>query len=154
MAHDLDWSMVRALELSVLDQPPTFDEATADVPRPLQSPIYSEAPITLQIGERRFTALPSTFADGSAYFAAFFSGSWTHTKLADGAIFIDGDGDLFEHLLRYLRTKVKPFFWDRNSGFDIQKYHALQVTADYFSVLELSEWIRAEKYRGGGDNIE
>lgn len=61
-------------------------------------------------------------------------------------MFIDGDGDSFEHLLRYLRLKTKPLFWDHATGFDIQKYNALQVTADYFGVTDLSEWIKAKMY--------
>jgi len=146
MAHDLDWSMVRALELTALEEPPSFDEATAAVPPALQVPIYSEALITLQVGERRFTALPSTLSDRSQYFAAFFSGLSRQTKLADGALFIDGDGDSFEHLLRYLRLKVKPLFWSHKDGFDVQKYQALQVTADYFGVEGLSEWIKDKMY--------
>ena len=134
MAHALDWSMVRAEELAALAQPHLATNTTT-----------SAEPITLQIGDRRFITTESTLKDGSPYFAAFFSGRWTHTKL-DGAYFIDEDGDSFEHILRYLRHKVQPLFWDRINGFDRQKYNALRVSAEFFGVESLSDWIKHERY--------
>ena len=134
MARALDWSMVQAEELTPLAQP-HLDTSTT----------ISAEPITLQIGDRRFITTESTLKDGSPYFAAFFSGRWTHTKL-DGAYFIDEDGDTFEHILRYLRHKVRPLFWDRTNGFDRQKYNALRVSAEFFGVQSLSDWIKTERY--------
>ena len=134
MAHALDWSVARAEELAALAQPPPTTNTTT-----------SAAPITLQIGDPRFITTESTLKDSSPYFAAFFSGRWTHTKL-DGAYFIDEDGDSFEHVLRYLRHKVRPLFWDRTNGFDRQKYSALKVSAEFFGVESLSDWIKKERF--------
>jgi len=145
MAHTLDWSLLRDAELTALAQPHLDANTTASAH--VDVPIDPEGPITLQIGERRFKALPSTLCDGSTYFAAFFSGRWEQKQSVDGSVFIDGDGDSFEHLLRYLRLKEKPFFWNRVTGFDRAKYNALRVTADYFGVMELSVWIKAEGYK-------
>jgi hypothetical protein len=125
---------------------PEMEVDAADQPDIASARIHDEAPITLQIGERRFTTTKSTLVTGSNYFHAFFSGRWTHKKLDDGTFFIDGDGDSFEHLLRYLRLNENPFFWDRVHGFDRQKYNALQATAEFFGVRGLSDWIKTERY--------
>jgi len=146
MAQSLDWKMIRDMELTALDQPLLDTNTIAASARQNEALTDSEVPIILEIGERRFKVLPSTLSDGSTYFASFFSGRWKQTKLADGSIFIDGDGDSFEHLLRFLRLKEKPLFWNRATGFDTQKYNALRLTADYFGVTELSEWIKRERY--------
>jgi hypothetical protein len=142
MAHALDWNMVRDAELTELAQPHLVADITASV-QP-DAPVDLDAPFTLQIGERRFITTPSTLKDGSTYFTSFFSGRWKQTP--DGRIFVDGDGDSFEHVLSYLRYKTKPLFWTRDAGFDTQKYNALQTTADYFGVTELNEWITDSKY--------
>ncbi len=66
--------------------------------------------------------------------------------MVDGAYFIDGDGDLFEHLLRYLRRGVLPIFYDNVKGHDHAKYLALLREAEYFHVDRVQAWIENKEY--------
>jgi len=108
--------------------------------------VGSDTPFIVQIGERRFTTTQSSLSDGSTYFKAFFSGRWIHRKLADGSYFVDADGDSFEHVLKYMRLKTMPLFWKPSVGFDHDKYLSLQVTAEFFGVAALAEWIENKVY--------
>jgi len=108
--------------------------------------VSSDTLFILQVGERRFTTTQSTLSDGSMYLKAFFSGRWIHRKLADGSYFVDADGDSFEHVLKYMRLKTMPLFWEPSVGFDHDKYLSLQVTAEFFGVTELADWIENKVY--------
>ncbi|KAJ9649573.1 hypothetical protein H2201_007152 [Coniosporium apollinis] len=101
--------------------------------------------VILQVGDRRFTTTKSTLMDGSDWFRAFFSGRWNH-ELMDGAYFIDADGDLFEHILRYLRRKIFPIFYDNAKGHNRAMYLALMREAEYFQIERLRLWIEDERY--------
>ncbi|KAI9836281.1 MAG: hypothetical protein M1819_001618 [Sarea resinae] len=101
--------------------------------------------VTLQVGGRRFTTTIDTLAEESAYFAAQLSGSWGHA-IDKGNLFIDADPDLFEHVLRYLRRRVLPIFYDRAKGHDRALYGALLEEAKYFQIPRLEKWLEEKTY--------
>lgn len=105
-------------------------------------------PLTLQVGEHRFTTIESTLREESTYFEALFSGTWKEAeKEADGSLFIDRDGGMFAYILGFLRSGKYPFFYDdAKGGFDHDKYVSLLVEAEYFGIDKLPEWIRERKY--------
>jgi len=116
-------------------------QSNIDGPTPLP-----ERSITLQVGERRFTTLPSTLVAGSSFFASLLSTRWAGSKSVDDSYFVDADPDLFAHILRYLRREVLPIVYDRNHGFDHAFYQALEVEADYFGVEKLRKWVGEKGY--------
>ena len=110
-----------------------------------------KSPITLQVGDRRFTVNVKTLTEGSQYFSAAFSGRWSLEKQPDGSYFIDQDGEVFEHILRYLRSNstgdpVYPFFYNQAKGFDYATYQHILAQARYFDIPPLLEWIEGQKY--------
>ena len=60
--------------------------------------------IKLDVGGHKFTtSLPTLTSVPDTYLAALFSGRHPLAPNADGAIYIDRDGDHFRHILSYLR---------------------------------------------------
>ncbi len=110
------------------------------------SSLADRSPITLQVGERRFVTIVDTLTQGSAYFSAMFSGRWAEQKQADGSFFIDADPEIFEHILRYLRHRVYPVFYDKLKGHDHAKYLAVLSQAKYFLIRQLERWIEQKPY--------
>ncbi|KAI0481133.1 BTB/POZ protein [Xylariaceae sp. FL0804] len=101
--------------------------------------------VTLQVGERRFVTFAHTLTSESGYFAARLS-RWKDTD-ADGSYFVDSDPELFEHILRYLRSGHFPIFFDSGTQtFDHSKYLALLQEARYYVIPRLEEWISQERY--------
>src|SRR3954471_305451 len=94
-------------------------------------PLAADSQITLQVGERRFVTTRETLTAESRFFASLLSGRWGNA-LADGSYFIDADPSLFEHILRYLRRRVLPLFYDKAKGHDYALYLALLEEAKYF----------------------
>ena len=65
----------------------------------------------------------------------------------DGAYFLDADGDVFAHVLRYLRHGTMPLSYDhRSKGHDHALYAAVLEQAQYFGVAGLSAWLEGRKY--------
>ena len=60
--------------------------------------------------------------------------------------FIDVDPELFEHILRFLRTGTYPLFYNRDTGFDIARYMALLSQAKLLQIDTLSSWIEKKTY--------
>jgi len=73
------------------------------------------------------------------------SAQW-HQPQTDGSYFIDADGDLFSHILRYLRSGVLPLFYSSQTGHDYGTYHALLGEAEYFGIERLKDWLRNKEY--------
>lgn len=103
------------------------------------------APITLQIGERRFVTLPGTLTQESGFFATLLSGRWGSAQ-ADGSYFVDADPRIFEHILRYLRRGVLPIFYDDTKGHDHALYLAVLEEAKYFEINRLERWLLEKTY--------
>ena len=93
---------------------PTNTHPDLSLEVPSKSTIDSPSHILLQVGDRRFLTTRETLAGAEGYFAALFAGRWSTSKdherihtTPDGIRtiyhFIDRDGDLFCHILQYLR---------------------------------------------------
>ena len=106
----------------------------------------SDQQMTLQVGERRFTTAKDTLTLGSSYFASRLSGRWHYEAQADGSYFVDADGTIFEHILRYLRHSVFPVYYDRVKGHDFGLYAALLEQARFFGVDNLAKWLENKNY--------
>jgi hypothetical protein len=113
--------------------PQSPDSAKSDTRRPADG-----QPITLQVGERKFTTTPETLKE-SEFLAAMLSGRWSAVKI-DGVYLIDADRALFEHILRYIRRGVFPLFYDGIKG------HELEREADYFGIPTLLAWLKEKIY--------
>lgn len=101
--------------------------------------------VRLQVGEQMFLTTRDTLQSGSGYFAARFSDRWHEEVLQDGTYFVDADGDLFEHCLRFMRHGSCPLFWTKDNGFDYVKYASLQASAVFFMMNDLEDWIKGRK---------
>ena len=101
--------------------------------------------ITLQVGERRFITRPATLTRGSDFFARQLSGRWPDIQ-PDGSYFLDADGDVFQHVLRYLRHETMPLFYDNVMGHDYGLYLAVLEQARYFGVEPLQNWLERKTY--------
>ncbi|KAK8113371.1 BTB/POZ protein [Apiospora sp. TS-2023a] len=76
-------------------------EDTVMQDQPRQTFYNKDAPIQLQVGERRFTTWKHTLTQ-IIFFAGMLSGRWEN--YTDGVLFVDADGTAFKNILRYLRT--------------------------------------------------
>jgi BTB/POZ domain len=102
--------------------------------------------VTFQVGERRFDTTVGTLTTRSEYFAQLFSGRWPVNKQSDGSIFIDANGDIFEHILRYLRRGIFPLAYDKDKGHDYKLYAEILVEAKYFQCSALVVWLESQCY--------
>ncbi|KAI9770328.1 MAG: hypothetical protein M1840_003487 [Geoglossum simile] len=101
--------------------------------------------ITLQVGDRRFMTTEETLTHQCGFFSSLLSGRWDDAR-PDGSYFVDADGDLFEHILRYLRRGVLPVFFSDLKGHDHALYLALLEEARYFQIPRLEEWLEDKTY--------
>ncbi|KAK2025235.1 hypothetical protein LX32DRAFT_685343 [Colletotrichum zoysiae] len=100
--------------------------------------------VKIEVGGRRFV---TTFEvlEKSPWFRNLFSidfRNWYH----DGTFHIDNDGDLFAHILRYLRTGLYPLFWDSRNGFDYAMYAMMKQQAHHYMLHDLEAWIVTQKF--------
>jgi len=96
-------------------------------------PVSSSAPLKLQVGSQSFTTslatLTSGYAQGSML-AAMFSGSY-HVEKQDDHYFLDRDGNVFQHVLRFLRSGFIP------ATLDLDTSIALLLEAQYFGLTAM-----------------
>jgi len=100
---------------------------------------------TIKTLQRNFVTDPENWLGHSIFFKKLFSGNWGD-KQEDGSYFIETDAEIFEHILRYLRTGVLPVFYDRANGHDFALYQGLLGEAKYFIIERLEKWLRERKY--------
>ncbi|CAD6578244.1 MAG: hypothetical protein ASARMPREDX12_008688 [Alectoria sarmentosa] len=79
------------------------------------------------------------------FFAKQLSGRWPDMQ-QDGSYFIDADGQVFEHVLRYLRHDIMPIFYDEVKGHEYALYLAVLEQARFFGVEPLQKWLEEHKY--------
>ena len=60
--------------------------------------------------------------------------------------FIDLDGDVFAHVLCYLRSRVFPVFFDNSKGHDYSLYAMLLGQARFLQIPQLEQWLTAKTY--------
>lgn len=91
----------------------------------------------------------ATLTSESGFFASMFSGRWQDDhnsgQQPDGSYFVDGDPELFGHILRYLRHGNFPLFYV-NGAHDYGMYAALLGEARYFQIDRLVTWLESKKY--------
>ncbi|KAK1985626.1 hypothetical protein LZ30DRAFT_707891 [Colletotrichum cereale] len=120
-----------------------FPEHNNTLPGFAQTPRY-RTQVKIEVGGRRFV---TTFEvlEKSPWFRHLFSidfRNWYH----DGVFHIDNDGDLFAHILRYLRTGLYPLFWDARNGFDYAMYAMIKQQAHHYMLYDLEAWIKTQKF--------
>ncbi|KXH65860.1 hypothetical protein CSAL01_02909 [Colletotrichum salicis] len=106
-------------------------------------PLY-RGQIKLEIGGRRFVSSMDVL-ERSPWFKYIFSINF-RDWYRDGVFHFDNDGDLFAHILRFLRTGMHPLFWDARNGFDYAMYAMIQEQARYYMLYDLEAWIAQQKY--------
>ncbi|KXH44756.1 hypothetical protein CNYM01_02221 [Colletotrichum nymphaeae SA-01] len=106
-------------------------------------PLY-RGQIKLEIGGRRFVSSMDVL-ERSPWFKYIFSINF-RDWYRDGVFHFDNDGDLFAHILRFLRTGMYPLFWDARNGFDYAMYAMIQQQARYYMLYDLEAWIAQQKY--------
>ncbi|KAK1600741.1 uncharacterized protein LY79DRAFT_534560 [Colletotrichum navitas] len=120
-----------------------FPEGTNTSPDFALTPRY-RSQVKIEVGGRRFV---TTFEvlEKSPWFKSLFSIDFRNWY-RDGVFHIDNDGDLFVHILRYLRTDLYPLFWDSRNGFDYPMYAMIKQQAHHYMLHDLEVWIVAQKF--------
>ncbi|KAI1767018.1 hypothetical protein GGR53DRAFT_483648 [Hypoxylon sp. FL1150] len=91
--------------------------------------------IKLQVGERDFYIHRDNLTPGIS------------ARMVSTQHFVDYDPALFEHVLRYLRTREPPLFFDVDAHtFDHVLYRSLLSAARHFGIAELARWIEKKEY--------
>jgi hypothetical protein len=103
-------------------------------------------PIHLQVGERHFTTSLFTIAESGLLSAACKDNRDSVKERAYDPVFIDADGDLFVHILSYLRRKILPVFYTAQNGHNHGLYHALLQEAKDFQIPRLEKWLKGKTY--------
>jgi hypothetical protein len=73
--------------------------------------------VVIKTSQRNFVTDPDGWLGQSLCFNNLFSGKWGD-KQEGSSYFIKTDANLFEHILRYLRTGVLPVFYNKLAGDD------------------------------------
>ena len=60
--------------------------------------------------------------------------------------YVDRDGEVFSHILQYLRSGLFPVFYDVKKGHDYVLYARLFKEADYYCMERLVAWIKGKNY--------
>ncbi|KAJ0168816.1 hypothetical protein CTA2_10794 [Colletotrichum tanaceti] len=100
--------------------------------------------VKLEVGGRRFVT-SFEILEKSPWFRQLFSIDFRNWY-CDGVFHIENDGDLFAHILRYLRTDLYPLFWDTRNGFDYATYSMIMQQAHHYMLYDLEAWIAARKF--------
>lgn len=105
--------------------------------------------IGLNVGGRKFYTHKSTLTNGSAYFAARFSGNFGTESITDedgrDVYFIDASPELFEHILHFLRRGIPS--WAKNLyKEDPNLYKNLINEAEYFGVESMLVCLRKRPF--------
>lgn len=98
--------------------------------------------ITLVLDSKKFTTVRKTLMNGSD----FFHNLLINRDSFDSVYNIDADPALFPSILAFLRRGIYPIYFDRSSGHDLLRYHALLQEAKYFRIPLLEKWLMEKKY--------
>jgi len=71
---------------------------------------------------------------------------WSRDAGDEVSIYVDRDGNLFEHIQKYLRNLVLPVFFDDKKGHDEKLYLALLAEARFYGVDRLKRWLEQKVY--------
>jgi N-acetylneuraminic acid mutarotase len=111
----------------------------------------SDTRVKLNVGGRRFQTSVSTLRSKPGnFFDALFSGRYDIAQLEDGSVFIDRDGDLFVHVLEYLRDGVVSVAVD-GARSEVCLLRKLKREFEFFSIMLYTEGTPQEvAYAVGG----
>lgn len=101
----------------------------------------TDARVRVRVGETVFHTTRATLIE-SQLFASLFALS----PPGSDEYFVDNDPELFAHVLRYLRTKLYPLFYDRVNGHDKCMYSALIHQAEFYQIPSLLTWLSDRKW--------
>lgn len=104
-----------------------------ETPQSLDEDDYKVSTIKLNVGGEHFETFKDTLTMNSKFFKAKFRGAFQEDERE---IFLDRNGELFGHLLEYMRTKTLPN--DR----ELQK--RLVTECEYFMMFEMLKRLREE----------
>ena len=118
------------------------------------SAISSNTKVKLNVGGTYFETVMETLTKNSegqlTYFKTLFSRQWESEKDPnDDSIFIDRSGDLFWHILQYLRTGKLIF--DDN---DMTLRQSLIIEAEFYKVESLAKLLKSMETKAPTLNIE
>lgn len=99
--------------------------------------------VVLRVGEKQFFTTRASLAE-SHLLSALLSTEATQ----DGEYFIDADPEIFSEIMRFLRTRRFPLFWDHAFGYDTAKYLELLVAAQFYQIPTLEMWLTEKRYLG------
>ncbi|KAM3430367.1 hypothetical protein NHJ13734_007782 [Beauveria thailandica] len=99
--------------------------------------------VVLRVGENLFFTTRATVAESQLLMTLL---STEATQI--GEYFLDADPDAFSHVLRFLRTRRFPLFYNHASGYDTAKYLELLVAAQYYRIPTLEMWLAEKRYLG------
>lgn len=99
--------------------------------------------VVLRVGEKQFFTTRTTLAE-SQLLATLLSTGATH----NGEYFLDADPDMFVEILRFLRTRRFPLFYDHTAGYDAGRYGELLVAAQFYQIPTLETWLEKKRYLG------
>lgn len=100
-----------------------------------------ESKVVLRIGERQFFTTKRTLAQ-----SRLLSALWIQQPPEQEEYFLDADPGIFEHVLRYLRTRRFPLFYDRANGHDLARYLELLEAARFYKIDSLESWLADKRY--------
>ena len=104
------------------------------------------APLSLHVGEKHFKVAEDDIKE-SGYFQSLLVSNFGDPYQEAGSIFVNRDGDLFVHILRFLRNLVLPLFYDHSSGIhDLVLYEQLLAEAQFFQIDKLEEYLKDKQY--------
>ncbi|KAI8471531.1 MAG: hypothetical protein J3K34DRAFT_231311, partial [Monoraphidium minutum] len=87
-------------------EPQPMAEPAREPAAPAQ-PVKPQNIVKLNVGGSRYTVGISTLTCAeSSYFDILFSGRWSSQLTEEGEVFIDRDGEVFKHVLHYLRARA------------------------------------------------
>ncbi|CAD7701662.1 unnamed protein product [Ostreobium quekettii] len=99
--------------------------------------------VNLNVGGVRYTTTPSTLsAEVGAFFDILLSGRWEPDVDGQGSIFIDRNGDLFKHVLEYLRARSSGDSRFRLPLHSVDELLALEREASYYQLPGLQALCR------------
>jgi hypothetical protein len=99
-----------------------------------------EGRVELNIGGRRFeTSVQTLRRVPHTFFDAYFSGRYAQDVCADGSIFVDRDGEHFDHVLEYMRDGVVSVATQDTSELDISLLRALKREFGFYCIELMAE---------------
>ncbi|KAB5580793.1 hypothetical protein GE09DRAFT_1083687 [Coniochaeta sp. 2T2.1] len=110
---------------------------------------FNTEPITLDVRGRPFFTTVGTICTRNSFFPTLLSGKWKIPLTQDGALFVDSDPDVFNHIWQFLRHGAFPIaFQADGKTHDHKMYQDILFQARYFCMPELEAWLENRCYYG------